>query len=339
MPTIKSGYSKVHLVANRAFNFTLALLFLIISSPVLLLISVMIKLQDGHEIFYRGLRLGINKKLFTMYKFRTLVPDAEQAIGAELLSRKHKLVTRLGAVLRDTRLDELPQLFNILKGDMDFIGPRPERPIIYEEVCSHIKSYDKRFSVAPGLIGFSQLFTPHSAPKEIRALIDNHFIRYKQSILMELRLIFYTLLKVLVKSFQKISETIWVRFIKGGILGKSEKREMERVRLQKVSISLIPQNDMTEKQPCKILLEDINDEAFLISSEKEIEFKKGLFRLETERRSRGSIAKKKKSAYCNAELYKTMPENSGHSYVFKYSPTSQLNAYMLHQYFLSKSIG
>jgi lipopolysaccharide/colanic/teichoic acid biosynthesis glycosyltransferase len=336
---VKSGYSKVHLVANRIFNFTLAALFLLISSPVLLIISLLIKLQDGKEIFYRGARLGINKKTFIMYKFRTLVPDAEQVIGAELLSRKHKVVTRLGAILRDSRLDELPQLFNILKGDMDFIGPRPERPIIYEEVCSHIKSYDKRFSVAPGLIGFSQLFTPHSAPKEIRALIDNHFIRYKQSMLMELRLIMYTMLKVLGKSFQKLIEVVWVRIIQGAILGRSEKREMERVRLHKTSISLVTQNGSGIKSQCKLSLEDINDEAFLISSDRKLDFDKGLFRLESSRKSRGSNTSKKKSAYCKAELYKEVPHNDGNGYVFKYNPNSRLNAYMLHQYFLSKSIG
>lgn len=223
---------------------------------------------------------------------------------------------------------------------MDFIGPRPERPIIYEEVCSQIKSYDKRFSVAPGLIGFSQLFTPHSAPKEIRALIDNHFIRYKQNMLMELRLILYTMLKVAVKSIQTLSEAIWVRVIRGLILGKSEKRELERVRLHKVNIAFVPQNDTAEIQTCNISLEDINDEAFLISSDRQLDCKSALFRLESVSKPRGSTTIKKKSAYCHAELYKTMPQqNNGYFYVFKYNPTSRLNAYMLHQYFLSKSIG
>ena len=104
-----------------------------------------------------------------MYKFRTLPVGAQKKIGSKLLSFRHCKLPFFSKFLRDTRLDELPQLFNIMKGEMDFLGPRPLRPEIYDHMCKGITNYDLRFNVRPGLVGYSQLFTPHSSPKRIRA--------------------------------------------------------------------------------------------------------------------------------------------------------------------------
>jgi lipopolysaccharide/colanic/teichoic acid biosynthesis glycosyltransferase len=327
-------------ISNKLFNIILAFLLLVPSSPVMLVIALIIKLQDGKDIFYRGKRLGINKKLFTMYKFRTLIPDAEQLIGNELLSSKHKVVTKFGAILRNTRMDELPQLFNILKGDMYFIGPRPERPIIYKDMCKQIKSYDKRFSVTPGLIGYSQLFTPHSATKEIRASIDNHFIKHNQSLWQDIKLIVFAILKVLDLSYLTLTHAFWRLIVKSWILGKSEDRKLERIQSDKANIFLVSPQGKPDSTIYNLTLKDINDEAFSISSDKEIQWEEGVFKLETVRKLRSWKSTKKKSAYCNGKLYKTMPvQNGKYFYVFKITPTSKLNSYKLHQYFLFKSIG
>ena len=147
----------------------LSLALIIVAFPAFLLIALLITLQDRGPVFYRGIRLGRHKEPFYMYKFRTMVPDAERMIGAEIFSRSLEsgtnILTWSGRFLRETRLDELPQLFNTLKGDMDLLGPRPLRPAVYEKFCSRIKGFDRRFDVRPGLFGFSQLFTPHSSPK------------------------------------------------------------------------------------------------------------------------------------------------------------------------------
>src|SRR4030042_5740158 len=166
---IKGGYSKLPFFINSTFNSLLSLVLIIFSLPLMVIIALIVKIKDGGPVLYKGVRLGINKTPFIMYKFRTLSKDADKIIGAELLTAEiastKKLVTHFGKYLRDTRLDELPQLFNILKGDMDFVGPRPERPEIYENICSHIRNYDRRFAVKPGLIGYAQLFTPPMTPK------------------------------------------------------------------------------------------------------------------------------------------------------------------------------
>lgn len=156
---ILSGYLIRSSRINRMFNFILALSLIIISLPGSLIIYLIIRLVDGKPVFYRGIRLGLEKRPFFMYKFRTLKQGAEKEIGAALFSEsgKNNLETTLGRFLRSTRLDELPQLFNILRGDMDFLGPRPERPVVYEKYCRNIPGYDKRFSVKPGMIGYSQL--------------------------------------------------------------------------------------------------------------------------------------------------------------------------------------
>ncbi|TAN41596.1 MAG: sugar transferase [Nitrospirae bacterium] len=338
------GYSKAYILLNTVFNFSFALFFLVLASPLFLALAIVIKLQDRGPVFYKGVRLGRNKKPYMMYKFRTLVPDAEQKIGAELLSPKHRLETKLGKLLRDTRLDELPQLFNILKGDMDFVGPRPERPIIYETVCRHIKNYDRRFTIKPGLIGFSQLFTPHSTPKEIRTLIDNRLIQLKQNFLFDIGIMLYTMMTIATKAVSKISRYIWHKFIKGTILGIKEKRNQERVQQRHAKVSIGSKIDGTETYFDEAVIVDINDEAFLIKSGHTLPKDKLFFKLETQ--YKGPLAKKekKKAAFCFGEIYKEIESPSeGNSqpeisYVIKYKAVSPLNFYMLHQYFLHGSI-
>ncbi len=341
------GYSSFSTIFNNAFNFSLAFIFLIISIPAFVIVSLIIKLQDSGSIFYKGRRLGKNKKIFLMYKFRTLIPDAENLIGAELLSTKQRLETKTGKFLRDARLDELPQILNILKGDMNFLGPRPERPAIYEKFCKHIKGYDKRFSVKPGLIGYSQLFTPHNTPKRIRATIDNRFIDKRQHILVDVIIIFYTMLVLLGVILRKSERLVRENIIQGKKFSKTGyKRSFERIALTNVKVSIIEEDDSGEKVSGNAFLADINDEAFRIVSEKELDLKDkdNLFKLETELyRPTGIIKKKKKvkTVLCRGNLFRrtvTDDNASWYSYVINYTPVSPLNSYMLHQYFLGKSV-
>jgi hypothetical protein len=281
-----------------------------------------------------------------MYKFRTLEKDAERIIGAELLTRQiastKQLITPFGLFLRDTRLDELPQLFNILKGDMDFLGPRPERPEIYEKFCKTIEGYDERFTVKPGLIGYSQLFTPHSAPKKIRTLIDNKFLKKKQNILWDIAEVLFTIAVVIRRIFLNASKVIR-NSIRSKLLGLyKEKRNLERLRPDEATVYVeIKDNNDKEIFATHAKLIDINEEAILIYSNKEINHQNFILKMGIEYKRIFRRRNRKKTAVCTGSIYKRIPLKDNqyrYAYVIKYSPVSPLNYYMIHQYFLHESI-
>lgn len=344
--SVKTGYSKVSSLFNTVFNVSLSLLLIICAIPFFFIIALLTKIGDRGPVLYKGVRLGLSKKPFIMFKFRTLVPDAERIIGAELLTEKiastRHLETSLGAFLRDTRLDELPQLFNILKGDMDFLGPRPERPEIYEKFCRHIRGYDKRFMVKPGLIGYSQLFTPHSAPKRIRAMIDNRFLLKKQNILWDVFIVHLTIVAVLGRIVRYGSRFIWNTLVRSKILGRfQEHRKLQRVKTPHAVAHLGPRDDEREVFDDEAELADINEEAILVFSNHTIRHDRLILKIEVTLKALHGRRNKTKVALCHGTVYKTIPVNRDqhlYAHVILYSPVSPLNAYMVHQYFLHKSI-
>lgn len=144
----------------RALDILISATILVVLSPLLLLVALLIAVTSGRPILYRGARVGRAGALFTMYKFRTLKPDAEARLGpylGEELSRRTELeVTRVGRALRATHLDEVPQLWNVLRGEMAIVGPRPIRPAFFSELCEEIPQYWQRLVVRPGVTGFAQ---------------------------------------------------------------------------------------------------------------------------------------------------------------------------------------
>ena len=145
----------------RALDVAFASLFLVLATPLLLLIGAAILLTSGRPLFYRGERVGRDGRIFRMVKFRTLAPGAEERLGpylgTELIERTRAELTRLGRRLRATQLDELPQLWNVLRGDMSLVGPRPIRPRFFEELAADLPAYWQRLVVRPGLTGFAQV--------------------------------------------------------------------------------------------------------------------------------------------------------------------------------------
>jgi lipopolysaccharide/colanic/teichoic acid biosynthesis glycosyltransferase len=145
----------------RLLDIVVAGLALAVLSPVLALVALAIRADSGPPVLYRGLRVGRAGRVFTMFKFRTLRADAEQRLGpylgAELSRLTQDETTRVGRLLRRSHLDELPQLFNVLAGDMSIVGPRPIRPAFFEELCQEIPQYWQRLVVPPGMSGFAQL--------------------------------------------------------------------------------------------------------------------------------------------------------------------------------------
>jgi lipopolysaccharide/colanic/teichoic acid biosynthesis glycosyltransferase len=144
----------------RALDVTISGLALLVLSPLLALTALAIALTSGRPVLYHGARVGRCGDLFLMYKFRTLKPDAEQRLGPyygeELSRRTEDEVTRVGRALRKIHLDEVPQLWNVLRGDMAIVGPRPIRPSFFAELCKEIPEYWQRLVVRPGVTGFAQ---------------------------------------------------------------------------------------------------------------------------------------------------------------------------------------
>jgi lipopolysaccharide/colanic/teichoic acid biosynthesis glycosyltransferase len=144
----------------RGLDIAIAGTALLVSSPLLVLIAAAILLTSGRPVLYRGQRVGRFGRLFTMYKFRTLKPDAETRLGPyygdELTRRTAEEVSSVGRGLRAAHLDEIPQLWNVLRGDMSIVGPRPIRAPFFEELCAHIPQYWQRLVVRPGVTGFAQ---------------------------------------------------------------------------------------------------------------------------------------------------------------------------------------
>ena len=145
----------------RVLDVVLALALSLPAAPVVALAAILIRVTSGAPVLYRGARVGRAGRTFTMYKLRTLRPDAEQRLrglqDVELDRLAESELTRVGRVLRATQLDELPQLVNVLRGDMSIVGPRPIRPAFFEELVVDIPQYWQRLVVRPGLTGFAQL--------------------------------------------------------------------------------------------------------------------------------------------------------------------------------------
>ena len=145
----------------RALDIAFASLFLFVSLPLSLAIALLLLATDGLPLFYRGERVGRGGRIFQMLKFRTLKRGAEARLGPflgeQLVRRTKEETTTLGGWLRATQLDEIPQLWNVLRGDMSLVGPRPIRPRFFEELASELPAYWQRLVVRPGLTGFAQI--------------------------------------------------------------------------------------------------------------------------------------------------------------------------------------
>lgn len=179
----------------RSLDIIGSVLILLISMPVTILISLFIKISSPGPVLYKQQRVGKDGEIFTLCKFRTMVKDAEKMVGPVLASRDDPRVTKVGKVLRRTRLDELPQLFNVLRGDMSLVGPRPERPHF---VKLHKALRELRLAVRPGLTGFAQIRNFYDLKPQHKIKYDYLYIQ-RRSLLLNI----YILLKT-VQVFHKL---------------------------------------------------------------------------------------------------------------------------------------
>jgi sugar transferase (PEP-CTERM system associated) len=150
-------------LSKRAFDISAALVLLLLAWPVMLVVALCVWLESGSPILYRQVRVGEGGRTFHLTKFRSMRTDAEKDGVARWATSNDDRTTRVGRFIRQTRLDELPQLFNVLAGDMSFVGPRPERPQFVDQLNEEIRYYNIRHSVKPGLTGWAQLRYPYGA--------------------------------------------------------------------------------------------------------------------------------------------------------------------------------
>jgi lipopolysaccharide/colanic/teichoic acid biosynthesis glycosyltransferase len=180
---------------KRLFDVTLAAIGLIGSAPLSALIAAAVKLEDGGPIFFPQERVGLGGRVFTALKFRSMAPDAESRSGPVQAGENDPRITRIGRLLRGTAMDELPQLWNILVGDMSFVGPRPLRPGEVEVrgdgrmiALAAIPGYAARHGVRPGLTGLTQVYAPRDIPRASKFRLDRLYLR-RAGLCLDLKLI------------------------------------------------------------------------------------------------------------------------------------------------------
>jgi lipopolysaccharide/colanic/teichoic acid biosynthesis glycosyltransferase len=189
------GRQRPGLWAKRALDVLVAGTGLIVSLPLWGLIAVAVKLDDGGPVFFSQERAGRLGRVFRVYKFRSMIPDAEAAVGARQATAGDARITRVGKWLRATAMDELPQLWSIFRGDMSFVGPRALRPGEIEVVgdgrlvaLEDVPGYRERSGVTPGLTGIAQIYAPRDVPRRQKFRYDRLYLR-RQSFWLDLRLI------------------------------------------------------------------------------------------------------------------------------------------------------
>lgn len=181
---------RLFLLAKRIFDIVFSIVGLAVCAVPMLIIGVLVRLDSEGPAIYAQERLGLNGKPFMIYKFRSMRVDAE-AGGPQWAKKNDERCTRLGLFLRKTRLDEIPQLFNILKGEMSLVGPRPERAYFYDVFDAYIPGFRNRLMIKPGLTGLAQVNGGYDLNPQQKLIYDMEYIR-TQSILLDLNCILRT---------------------------------------------------------------------------------------------------------------------------------------------------
>ena len=199
--TFADGFSSGRLSAGlkRVTDIGISLAVLILTLPLMLITALLIKLDSPGPVFYRQERVGLHGQAFTVLKFRSMSVDAEAGGRPRWASRHDARVTRVGGFIRSTRIDELPQLLNVLNGEMSFVGPRPERPHFVEQLAQIIPFYHERSYVKPGITGWAQVNFPYGASIEDarqKLSYDLYYVK-NRSLLLDIMILFSTVRVIL----------------------------------------------------------------------------------------------------------------------------------------------
>lgn len=184
------------LFLKRTFDLFVATIIFVLTSPVLLLLLIIIPLHSKGPAIYKQERLGLNGKPYFIYKFRSMIHGAEKATGPVLATEKDPRITSIGRLIRATRMDELPQIMNVLKGDMSLVGPRPERAFFIQQFMDQLPEYQNRMAVKPGITGLAQVFANYTTTVNDKLAYDLLYIR-DYSFMLDIKIMLQTIRVVL----------------------------------------------------------------------------------------------------------------------------------------------
>jgi len=187
-----TGLTPAQRVAKRTMDIVLCSVAMIVAAPVMAAVALAIKLEDGGPVFFKQKRLTRNNREFEILKFRSMIVDAEKYAGAVLATEDDPRITKVGKFIRATRLDEIPQILNILKGDMSIVGPRPERKVLADEICKDIPEFPYRLKVRGGLTGYAQIYGKYNTSSYDKLRLDLMYIE-NYSLMLDIKLIILTL--------------------------------------------------------------------------------------------------------------------------------------------------
>ncbi|AVK63333.1 UDP-phosphate N-acetylgalactosaminyl-1-phosphate transferase [Lactobacillus sp. CBA3606] len=166
------------LVIKRLFDLVVGLLGSLLSSPLVLVFALLVKLTSTGPAFYKQERVGLMGKNFMVIKLRSMYQNAEAKTGAVWAQKNDNRITPVGRFMRKTRIDELPQFWNVLKGDMSLVGPRPERPVLTEEFSQQFEDFPKRLRIIPGITGYAQINGGYDITPDEKCKLDNYYIAH-----------------------------------------------------------------------------------------------------------------------------------------------------------------
>ncbi|MCG0557234.1 sugar transferase [Lactiplantibacillus plantarum] len=164
------------LFVKRIFDLTVGLIGTVLSLPIVLVFAILVKLTSKGPAFYKQERVGLMGKSFNIIKLRSMYQNAEARTGAVWAQKNDPRITPIGRFMRKTRVDELPQFWNVLKGDMSLVGPRPERPVLTEEFSRQFSDFPKRLRIIPGITGYAQINGGYDVTPDEKCKLDNYYI-------------------------------------------------------------------------------------------------------------------------------------------------------------------
>lgn len=225
------GLTVTQKVIKRALDILLSVIAMIVASPIMLLVALAIKCEDGGPVFYRQDRVTLNGKVFSILKFRSMIVNAEKDGKSQPATGRDPRITKVGNIIRATRIDELPQILNILKGDMSIVGPRPERVEHVEKYTRELPEFTYRLKVKGGLTGYAQIYGKYNTSAYDKLRLDLMYIE-NYSILLDIKLILLTIRIILKKESTE---------------GFEKQEELERKKNEMLNQSALPADD-TQRQ-------------------------------------------------------------------------------------------
>lgn len=194
-----NGRNRLFMATKRSFDILFSVIMLVLCAPVMALTAAVVKLTSRGTAFYCQERVGKGGRVFRIYKLRTMVRDAERATGPVLAQEYDRRITTIGRILRKTRIDEIPQFWNVLRGEMSIVGPRPERPEFAEEFALRIPGYAQRLNVRPGITGLAQVYGDYLTSVYHKLRYDWIYM-HRMSFWQELRILLMTVVVVLTRA-------------------------------------------------------------------------------------------------------------------------------------------